>query len=68
MTLMKEGDGYLWWTAQLLVKHHGEDAPLVAAQRASSLRANGDTEGWHEWQRIVVAAKALLSYENSAAA
>lgn len=65
---MNEGDGTLWWTAQLLVKHHGEDAPLVAAQRASSLRAAGDAEGWSEWQQIVVVAKALLSSENSAAA
>ena len=34
-----------WRAANLLVKQHGEDAALVAAQRADDLLAQGDIEG-----------------------
>ena len=35
----------LWRAAQLLVKRHGADAPVVAAQRADELFSENDFEG-----------------------
>jgi hypothetical protein len=35
----------IWRAANLLIKRHGEDAVIVAAQRADELLAKGDVEG-----------------------
>jgi hypothetical protein len=35
----------IWRAANILIKSHGEDAALVAAQRADELLAEGDVEG-----------------------
>ena len=43
----------VWRSAALLIRQHGEDAALVAAKRADELLAEGATEGFRSWQRIV---------------
>jgi hypothetical protein len=35
----------IWRATNFLVKRHGEDAAIVAAQRADVLLATGDVEG-----------------------
>lgn len=49
----------IWRAANLLVKQHGFDAPLVAAQRADDLLAQGDVEGERIWKKIVEAIREL---------
>lgn len=43
----------VWRAAHLLMKQHGKDAAIVAAQRADQLLAAGDIEGQIVWKRIV---------------
>lgn len=45
----------IWRAAHLLVKHHGDDAWVVAAQRADESIASGDLDGQMIWKRIVAA-------------
>jgi hypothetical protein len=45
--------------AVLLVKRHGADAAMVAAQRADELLAAGDFEGCAVWKRILAAVDEL---------
>ena len=35
----------IWRAAIIIVKQHGEDAAIIAAQRADALLAEGDIEG-----------------------
>ena len=49
--------------AQLLVKRHGADAPVVAAQRADELLAAGDLDGVAVWRSITRAVDELLRVE-----
>ncbi len=49
--------------AHLLIKRHGDDAPVEAAMRADELAADGDMEGLAVWIRIVKAIEELLSEE-----
>jgi hypothetical protein len=46
--------------ADLLVKRHGADAPIVAAQRADELFDEGDLDGVAVWKRITRAVGELL--------
>jgi len=39
--------------AQMIVRQHGEEAALFAAQRADALLAKGDVEGQIVWKRIL---------------
>jgi hypothetical protein len=39
--------------AQLILRQHGEDAPLFAGERADVLLAKGDLEGQSLWKRVV---------------
>lgn len=43
----------IWRAANILMKQHGPDAAIVAAQRADELLAAGDVEGQVVWKRIV---------------
>jgi hypothetical protein len=52
---MKIADIDVWRAADLLVKRHGEDAAIHAAQRADELLAEGDVGGQIVWKRIVMA-------------
>ncbi len=52
--------------ANLLIKHHGEDAPIHAAMRADVMLEVGDLDGLATWKRIVKAVEELLSKERPA--
>ena len=45
----------IWRTANLLLRHHGYDAPIIAAQRRDALLAAGDTNGTIIWKCIMTA-------------
>jgi hypothetical protein len=49
----------IWRAAHLLVKRHGADAAIVAAQRADEMLAQGDLDGQSIWKRIVNAVREL---------
>ncbi len=42
-------------SASLLMKQHGEDAPIQAAMRADAMLEKGDLDGCAMWKRIVKA-------------
>ncbi len=46
-------------SANVLIREHGEDAPLEAAQRADAMLERGDMEGAAVWKRVLCAIKAL---------
>jgi len=46
--------------ALLLLKRHGSDAAIVAAQRADECLESGDVEGQRIWKGIVEAILELL--------
>jgi hypothetical protein len=56
----------IWRSAQVLVKQHGQDAPIHAAMRADELLESGDLDGAAVWKRIVRAVGELLSKERPA--
>ncbi len=37
----------------LLVKQHGEDAPIHAAMRADAMLETGDLDGYAVWKRVL---------------
>ncbi len=45
--------------ANLLVKRHGEDAPIHAAMRADAMLGKGDLDGYAVWKRIPRAVEEL---------
>jgi len=49
----------LWRAADILVKHYGADASIVAARRADEMLAVGDIEGQLVRKRILAAVKEL---------
>ena len=53
----------IYRSAQVLIKRHGEDAPIHAAMRADELLEAVDLEGCAVWKRIVMAIEELLSEE-----
>ena len=53
-------------SAQVLVKYHGQDAPIHAAMRADAMLDKGDLDGYAVWKRIVKAVEELLSKERPA--
>ena len=46
-------------SADLLIKQHGEDAPVQAAMRADALLEEGDLDGCEVWKRILRAVMGL---------
>ncbi len=46
-------------SANLLVKQHGEDAPIHAAMRADAMLEAGDLGGYEVWKRILRAVEEL---------
>ncbi len=50
-------------SANLLVKQHGEDAPIPAAMRADAMLEKGDLDGHAVWKRILRAVEALQGTE-----
>ena len=53
----------IYRSANLLVKHHGQDAPIHAATRADAMLEAGDLDSYAVWKRIVRATEELLSKE-----
>ncbi len=49
----------IYRSAQLLVKQHGEDAPIHAAMRADAMLEAGDLDGLATWKRILRAVEEL---------
>ncbi len=49
----------IYRSAQVLVKHHGQDAPIHAAMRADELLEAGDLDGCTAWRRILRAVEEL---------
>ncbi len=49
----------IYRSANLLVKQHGEDAPIHAAMRADAMLEKGDLDGYGVWRRILRAVKEL---------
>ncbi len=43
----------IYRSAQVLVKHHGQDAPIEAAMRADATLEKGDLDGYAVWRRIL---------------
>ncbi len=43
----------IYRAANVLVKHHGEDAPIEAAMRADAMLEKGDLDGYAVWRRIL---------------
>lgn len=61
--LMPIDDIDVWRAANILLKQHGENAALVAAQRADDLLAQGDIEGQIVWMQITAAVSDLQRKE-----
>ncbi len=53
----------IYRAAAILVKDHGEDAPIHAAMRADELLDQGDLDGKVGWLRILATVKELLAEE-----
>ncbi len=53
-------------SAQVLVKQHGQDAPIHAAMRADAMLEKGDLDGCAVWKRILRAVEELLSKDRPA--
>ena len=51
----------IWRSANVLVKQHGEDAPIQAAMRADAMLAKGDLDGYAVWNKIIQAVEELRS-------
>ncbi len=46
----------IYRSANILIRQHGEDAPLEAAMRADAMLDMGDLNGYAVWRRIIKAA------------
>ncbi len=53
----------IYRTANILVKQHGEDAPIHAAMRADELLEEGDLDGYAVFKKVVKAVETLLTRE-----
>ena len=56
---MKVSDLDIWRLAKVLVKQHGDDAGLYAAQRVDAMAECGDLEGEKTWKRMLRAVEEL---------
>ena len=50
-------------TANVLIRQHGDDAPIHAAINADAMLEKGDMDGYAVWKRIVKAIDELISRE-----
>ncbi len=53
----------IYRTANVLIREHGQDAPIQAAMRADAMLEKGDLEGCAVWKRVVRVVEELLSKE-----
>ena len=57
------GDLDIYRSANLLVKQHGEDAPIEDAMRADTMLERADLDGYDVWKRILWAVGELQGVE-----
>ncbi len=50
-------------TASVLLRKHGEDAALEAAQRADAILEKGSLDGQRVWKRVLAAVKEIQRQE-----
>ncbi len=50
----------IYRSANLIVKQHGQDAPIHAAMRADAMLEKGDLDGYAVWKRVAKVAAELL--------
>ncbi len=55
----------IYRTAQVLIREHGEDAALEAAQRADAMLETGDMEGAAVWRRVLKAVEEMQRTEQA---
>ncbi len=53
----------IYRTASVLIREHGEEAALEAAQRADAMLEKGDMEGCATWKRVLGAVEELQRAE-----
>jgi hypothetical protein len=53
----------IYQSANLIIKQHGQDAPIHAAMRADELLEAGDLNGAETWKRILRAVEELQGTE-----
>ncbi len=53
----------IYRSARLLVKQHGQDAPIHAAMRADAMLETGDLDGVAVWRRVLRAVEGLQRVE-----
>ena len=53
----------IYRSANVLVKQHGQDAPIEAAMRADAMLEAGDLDGLAVWRRILRAVEELRRME-----
>ena len=53
----------IYRSANLLVKQHGQDAPIHAAMRADAMLEAGDLDGLAVWRRILRAVEEIQGVE-----
>ena len=53
----------IYRSANVLVKQHGQDAPIEAAMWADAMLDNGDLDGYAVWKRVIKAIEELMSRE-----
>lgn len=51
----------IYRSANVLIRDHGADAPIHAAQHADAMLDRGDMDGRAVWLRILAAVDALLA-------
>ncbi len=51
----------IYRSAQVLVKRHGQDAPIEATMRTDAMLKMGDLDGYAVWKRVAKVAAELLS-------
>ncbi len=49
----------IYRSANILVKQHGQDAPIHAAMRADAMLEKSDLDGYDVWKRILRAVEEL---------
>ncbi len=49
----------IYRSASVLMRQHGEDAPIEAAMRADAMLESGDLDGYAVWRRIVKAVEEI---------
>jgi hypothetical protein len=57
----------IWRSANVLIKHYGEDAYFMAARCADAMLERGDMDGCRAWKRILKAIEEMERAEKTEA-